>query len=71
MSGLVSLSGVGSGSVLSMKSFEFGVEEEDGIRKQRRKSCVMNVNQDITFQWVPWTPVYREDKSSDIYIPGN
>ncbi|XP_060557818.1 dmX-like protein 2 isoform X5 [Ruditapes philippinarum] len=70
MSGLVNLSGVGSASVLSMKSFEFGVEEEDGIRKQRRKSCVMNVNQDTAYSWAPWNLMYRDDKSSDIHIQG-
>ena len=55
---------------LSTKSFEFGIEEEDGVKKPRRKSSVVETLQDTSYQWEEWKPVYREETSSRINIPG-
>jgi len=58
------------GHTLSRQTFEFGVEEEGGVRRQRRLSNVVQVAADMGYNWVPWTPMYRETSSSDIHIPG-
>ncbi|XP_052793147.1 dmX-like protein 2 isoform X3 [Mya arenaria] len=67
---LYNIGGMSPGRTLSRKTFEYGVEEEDGVRRQRRLSAVMNVMPDTEYDWVPWTPMYRDDKFSDIHIPG-
>lgn len=56
--------------MMRMKSFEFGVAEEDGISRQQRKASVANVLKDTEYNWAPWTLMYREGKSSDLQIPG-
>lgn len=55
---------------LSTKSFEFGIEEEDGVKKPRKKSSVVDTLQDTIYNWEEWKPVYQEDRSSRISIPG-
>ena len=55
---------------LSTKSFEFGIEEEDGVKKPRRKSSVVETLQDTSYHWEEWKPVYREEALSRINIPG-
>ena len=55
---------------LSTKSFEFGIEEEDGVKKPRRKSSIVDTLQDTSYLWEEWKPVYQEDKSTTINIPG-
>ena len=55
---------------LSTKSFEFGIEEEDGVKKPRRKSSVTETLQDTNYHWEEWKPVYQEEKSTKINIPG-
>ncbi|XP_052281684.1 dmX-like protein 2 isoform X4 [Dreissena polymorpha] len=57
-------------ATLSRTNFEYGVEEEDGRRMQRRLSSVMKVSRDTEYEWVPWRHMYGEGKSSDIHIPG-
>ena len=55
---------------LSTKSFEFGIEEEDGVKKPRKKTSVVDILQDTSYNWEEWKSVYQEDKSTKINIPG-
>ena len=40
------------------------------MKKPRRKSSVVETLQDTSYQWEEWKPVYREETSSRINIPG-
>ena len=60
----------GHSNVMRIKSFEFGIAEEDGVSRQQRKQSVANVMKDMEYNWAPWSLMHHDGKPSNLNIPG-